>query len=168
MDKIDHCRFIIGRYDHYYDSINNKSAFFLSLNTFVVAGIVAIVASKEDLFRQNDRLSCMMFLILILGFISIVLTLLAAIPYLKGKIDKDSWSLIFFCSISNQGFKEFTDKLASTSDSELEKDYACQAYLLASGLKYKFKMLKAAGILILAYSIIIIPFLLYLITNLKK
>ncbi len=32
--------FCINRYDHYYDSVNNKSNVFLVISTFIVGGLI--------------------------------------------------------------------------------------------------------------------------------
>ena len=40
IEKVEMLKHTMDRYDHYYDSINNKSNLFLALNTFLLGGIV--------------------------------------------------------------------------------------------------------------------------------
>lgn len=46
----------ISRYDHYYDSVNNKSNVFLTLSIFVVGGLVAGYSTLMDKVACNSYL----------------------------------------------------------------------------------------------------------------
>lgn len=55
--KIEMLRHTMDRYDHYYDSVNNKGNLFLTLNTFLLGGIITGYYSvKSDISEQFDVL----------------------------------------------------------------------------------------------------------------
>ena len=39
MEK-DRLKYTINRFDHYFDSVNNKSAVYIAINTFITGGII--------------------------------------------------------------------------------------------------------------------------------
>ena len=50
-------QFIINRYDHYYDSVNNKGQFYLGFNTFLIgglAGVYALLQQQQILHRARS------------------------------------------------------------------------------------------------------------------
>ncbi len=54
-EKIEILKHTIDRYDHYFDSINNKGNLFLTLNTFLLGGMITGYYSiKDNIVGQND------------------------------------------------------------------------------------------------------------------
>lgn len=96
-------RFCIGRFDHYYDSVNNKCAVYLALGTFLVGGLVASYPQLVERFNFGYALYIVMGLILLCGLFSIIIVAWVCIPYL-GKGNK---SLLYFKSISEMGELNF-------------------------------------------------------------
>ena len=45
MDRIENQKFIISRFDHLYDSINNKGNFLITFQSFLIGG--AIVGNRK-------------------------------------------------------------------------------------------------------------------------
>lgn len=164
MDKLDHLKFCVERFDHYYDSVNNKSALFLTINTFIVGGLVAIYPSLRNYVDCGACILILLSLILAVGLASIFATLLAGIPFLS----KPGKSNLYFGSIAGRERQAFLDDLKTyTSDQQIE-DYSAQVHILALGLNRKFEKLQYAGSLIFVEFLLAIPFIILLINNLKK
>lgn len=163
-EKREELKFIIGRYDHYYDSVNNKGSFYLAINTFVLGGIVAV--SDTILGKCSDSRMCLgLFVaILLMGAISLVSTLFSIKPYLNTKRDNNSGSLIFFGDVagcSEEQYNKLWDNLATDG---YYKDLRCQAALLSKGLSSKFGKLNIATWALIA-QVILITILFIITTN---
>ena len=46
--KYEHAKFVIERFDHYYDTVNSKGSFYIGLNTFILGGLCAGYISIAD------------------------------------------------------------------------------------------------------------------------
>lgn len=166
MNK-DELQFIITRYDHYYDSTNNKGQFFLGLNTFILGGVGVGFFSIKNQISISAFLLFLTVLLACLGLISIYFTLKALIPFFGSK-KRPGTSLIFFGSVAKLKRHEFVTKVQSYSPTEFEKDLSEQAHELAIGLDKKFHWLKWAGWLLLIQFILLIPFTYLIYQNLKQ
>lgn len=160
-------QFIINRYDHYYDSVNNKGQFYLGLNTLIMGALGAAFSMLNSNHSCTSALYILISLILIAGSASSFYTLRATLPYLKTGDGKPS-SLIFFGSVSALSQQEFLSRSATVTDEEVLKDLSVQTHQLASGLSLKFSRLKVAGVLIAIEFALLIPFLILFFTNIKN
>lgn len=159
----DRLRFSIGRFDHYYDSVNNKCNVFLALSIFIFG---ALGGFYPTLMKIADCGACTHTLMTLMMFICVlimIVVLRASSPYITSEKD----SLLYFNSVSNMEQAEFS-KLSEdeTKDRELV-DLRNQTFLLATGLRGKFEKLKVAGILFTLQFILFIPLTLLIINNLK-
>ena len=158
--------FNINRYDHYYDSVNNKGQFYLGLNTFIIGSLGAAFATLQNQKICNMCLYSLMTIILSMSFLSAFYTLRAILPYLKSG-NRQTTSLIFFGSVSSFTQQEFLNKIKNVSEEEVYQDLALQAHQLATGLSLKFNRLKHAGIFMAIEFLLLIPFLILFFINLK-
>ena len=162
--KIEMLKHTIDRYDHYYDSINNKGNLFLTLNTFLVGGIITGYYNIKDLFK-ND---CMMLFLVIVSLIfclsSIIYTIYAILPYLNNKAGNINGSLLFFGNVSNLSLANFKKMYDNLDERKAYDDFVEQAHLLSIGLEKKFQKLKTATYLLMycLVCVIIIGFKIFL------
>ncbi|MDK2042368.1 Pycsar system effector family protein [Aliarcobacter butzleri] len=147
-EKIQLLKFNISRFDHYYASVNFKSSFlvlgnlslfsFLFLNKTGVNGVCIILSS-------------------VLSVLSLVFTLLAIAPYLKGNINYRS--NIFFGEIANK--TDFKNDIENLQEKDYLDDLVEQNKYLSIGLKNKFELLNKAtwffifNIIVFLFTIII-------------
>jgi len=161
MNLLDETKHIISRYDHYYDTINNKGNLYLALNTLVIG---SILAGYSDLFKVYD---CKIILQLFVGGIflsnlgSIIFTLLAIKPFLSKKGDKNS--LQFFGDVAKMQQTDFIEGFTKANKEEREEDSIAQVHELASGLLNKFKKINLATLFIGIQLFLILVFALILI-----
>lgn len=163
MEK-ERLRFSIGRFDHYYDSINNKCNVFLALSIFIFG---ALGGFYPTLLKNVDCGVCVHSLMTFSMFVSILIMIVvinASTPYLTNEKD----SLLYFNSVTSMGKPEFLRlSEAETEDDEIT-DLRTQTFLLAKGLSKKFEKLKTAGILFAFQFLLFIPLTILIINNLKK
>lgn len=155
-DKIDILKHTMDRYDHYYDSINNKGNLFLTLNTFLLGGIITGYYSIKDSTSGSCVVTFFVWVALISCLLSLGFTLWAIIPYLNKEADSVNGSVINFGNVSNIPFESFKNMYANVTDEKRYEDYVQQVYLLAQGLQMKFSRLKSATCLLAACIICII------------
>lgn len=155
-EKIDMLRHTMDRYDHYYDSINNKGNVFLTLNTFLLGGIITGYYSIKDTLTGDIYTTLFVLLALICCLISIGYTLWAIIPYLSKQADSLNGSAIYFDNVSNLSFQSFKKMYDDMTDIKAYEDYVQQVHLLAIGLQKKFCRLKRATHLLAACLLCII------------
>lgn len=160
MEK-ERLKFSIERFDHYYDSVNNKSALFLGLSTFIVGGLIA---AYSQIINQIECDFWGHVLLLIMISLSIVITLIlisASTPF----FGKSKETLFYFGFIAKLEEKDFINKSqARTEDQEIE-DLRLQVYQLSQGLSRKYKKLKTAGILFFVQFLILIPLIVLIAIN---
>lgn len=162
MEK-DRLIFTINRYDHFYDSVNNKGNVILGLSTFITGATIVGYPTLSDLEICSMWVRLNLIAVILFGVASIATLLLASVPYLTQK----SNSLFYFGSVSSLTSGEFKEaSSAMNEESELE-DLREQAFLLASGLTGKFKKLKTATILNLIQIGLLVPLTIFLIYHLK-
>lgn len=156
-------RFIIGRFDHYYDSVNNKSNVLLAIGVFVATAVAASIAVCKQYLEDTTWTYVWLYAILFVNTVSIVLILKALIPYIDSKGD----SLIYFGSIAAMSEKDFQTRFNGQTDSARKEDLTNQIYELAKGLTQKFKWLRIAGLLFLLEALLLLPLIITVTNNLK-
>jgi len=155
---------IIERFDSYYSGLNNKGAFLLSFNTFLIG---AFLVGYKDIFELITFYNKCLFKILVgsllfLSIISMILTIISIRPYLKPSIDNDKKSNWFFNDVITDKKQDFFERINNSSSEEQESDLNNQIYVLAKGLRMKHLLIKAALMLNLIGIVILIP-VIYLI-----
>lgn len=133
--KIEMLKHSIDRYDHYFDSINNKGNLFLTLNTFLLGGMITGYYSiKDNIICQNDIIF-FVWIALILCLLSIGATLQAIIPYVNKQADCVNGSVLNFNNVANLSHASFKRMYEDLTESKKYEDYIEQSYLLAKGLQ---------------------------------
>ncbi|MDV3550501.1 hypothetical protein CMU66_18390 [Elizabethkingia anophelis] len=143
-DKVETLKHTMDRYDHYFDSINNKGNLFLTLNTFLLGGMITGYYSIKDTIANQFDIMFFMWIGLVLCLFSLGFTLWAIIPYLNKQADSINGSTINFGNVSNISFESFKQMYANVTEQKRYDDYVHQVYLLACGLQKKFCRLKTA------------------------
>ena len=162
MEK-ERLQFCINRFDHYYDSINNKVAVFLGLGTFVLGGTVATYPYLLQNVNCTFWIHISIGLPILLGLINLLMIISVSMPHL-GKRGK---SLFYFASISSMSKSTFYDQSASYSKESELTDLREQTRELSTGLSRKFQKLKIVGLLFRIQFILFIPLIILVIKNLK-
>lgn len=156
-EKYEHARFVIDRYDHYYDTVNSKGAFYIGLNTFMLGGLFAGFISLQSQLEKPAYLWILLIIFACCSLFSSILTVLAIHPFVKSSQKKGKQSLIFFASVAQYEQDSFIEAFLQQDENRRNKDTISQMWHLSKGLTRKFRMLKKAGWLIIAQFIIIIP-----------
>lgn len=147
-EKIEILKHTMDRYDHYYDSVNNKGNLYLTLNTFLLGGIVTGYYSIKDYIVCGFDILFFVWAGLILCLLSIGFSLWATMPYLSKQADSISGSVIYFGNVANVSFQSFKQMYDNMTDAKRFEDYLQQVHLLALGLQKKFDRLKIATYLL--------------------
>jgi hypothetical protein len=162
MEK-ERLQFCIERWDHFYDSINNKSTVFLGLSTFIVGGLVASYPSILEKVHSSLWIHFLMLALIGLGVTIMIIVIKASTPFLS----KKEKSLFYFGAVACLTEDDFYSKSScSTAEDDL-KDLRKQAFQLSQGLNKKFSRLKTAGILFTIQFYLFIPLILIIICNIK-
>lgn len=159
-DRLNLC---IERFDQYYDSVNNKSAVFLALGTFIVGGLIAGFPYLQQNVVCSPGLYALLGTCLLLGIVSFIIVLVASSPFLS----KKGSSLFFFNSIALKDKEAFMKESEEYEEEKEINDQREQVYFLAKGLRRKFRLLRLAGFL---YGIVVlnmIPVVILIFFNLK-
>jgi hypothetical protein len=167
MEKHEHLKFIIDRFDKFYDAANNKGSFYIALNTFILGGIcVGSISLKKDI-EVNDYILILTALLLSSCFVSIFFTIRALIPFLKDSSYSGSPSLIYFAGVAKRTLPEFETKFNQLTDPGIISDLTHQAHCLATGLQIKYTRLKYAGWTLVFQFVLLAPLLLLIFKNYK-
>lgn len=162
-------KFIIQRYDHYYDTINNKCAFYIALNTFILGSLCTGYISLYKDLTSSIWLCAFATLHLLCCLGSIFYTIFAMIPFTKDNYANDnSTSLIFFGDVTKHPFQYFKQKFLALDEATLQDDLARQVHCLAKGLSIKFARLKVASWLLIIQFTLLLPFIFFIIKNYKQ
>jgi uncharacterized membrane protein len=145
IDIYEHSKLVLSRYDHYYDSVNNKGTYYLTLNAFLIGAVFTAYTTFNNKIDFNNVIIWLMVLSVIAGFVSIIVTLLAINPFLKSGESRRYQSLIFFGSISKMKEHEFTKEFTQQNDEAIKKDMLAQIHQLSEGLCSKYNKLKYAA-----------------------
>lgn len=146
--RIETLKHSIDRYDHYYDSINNKANLFLTLNTFLLGGIITGYYSIKTTIDGKFDIMFFVSIALISCFASIFYTLWSIIPYLNKQSDSINGSQLSFGNVANVSMTSFKQMYDSVTEEKIYEDYLEQAHLLAKGLQIKFCRLRTATYLL--------------------
>ncbi|WP_194766495.1 Pycsar system effector family protein [Tamlana sp. I1] len=161
MEK-DRLKYTIDRFDHYFDSVNNKSAVYIAINTFITGGIIVLL-TQTDIVCEMSRLGKFSIaLLLFIGISSLILLSIASIPLFSKKPD----SLYYFGAISRMKQSEFNKTSKNYTDKDELQDLRSQTYILADGLTKKFTWLKLTGIFLVAQFLLLFIILIIILINL--
>lgn len=170
MKDIENQKYIISRFDHYYDSVNNKGNFLITFQSFLIGAVILGNRKLDDLVDDNAWqfvFNGLAIIITILALWAIYFLLRAILPYTKsGSTVSNAYkSVIFFNSIESFADQAAYDtNIKNISDVDFSKDLSYQTYNLACGLATKFRKLNVAinfmywelGVLLLMILIIIV------------
>ena len=159
----DRLKYTIDRLDHYFESINNKTALYIALNTFILGSIIAWYSNQEKSILIYSLIFDILVLILsLLGLVTLILLVRNSLPY----ISKTSDSLLYFNSIKSLSKKDFINKSKKHGKSKEIKDLRKQVHLLSVGLCVKFSRIKLCGQLLIIQFILLFPlFIIFLINK---
>jgi hypothetical protein len=160
MEK-DRLKYTINRFDHYFDSVNNKSAVYIAINTFITGGIIVLITQTNIVKDLIILGQITIWFLLLTGIINLIVLSVASIPFFSTKPK----SIYYFGAISKMTLSDFNKTSKNYTQKEELKDLRSQAFVLSEGLAKKFTKLKLAGILlVIQFSML----LLILITLLIK
>ena len=161
MEK-DRLRYTINRFDHYFDSVNNKSAVYIAINTFITGGVIVIL-TQTNIVKDLTIVGQVTFWILLLtGIVNLILLSITSIPFFSSKPK----SIYYFGAISKMTQSEFNKTSKNYSDKEELKDLRSQTFILSYGLTKKFEKLKLAGVLLVLQFFMLLLVFITIITNL--
>jgi len=163
MEK-ERLKFCIDRFDHYYDSINNKSSVFIGLGTFVLGGLIASYPYLQEHVNCSTTLLVLLSISIALAFSAIIIVITVSTPYLS----KEKDSLYYFKSISEKKRDAFINESKSMEEKEDLYDLRVQVHGLATGLRIKFSRLRIVAILYTLMFISLIPLVILILINFKN
>jgi len=148
---IENLKFILGRYDHYIESVQSKSNLYITLNTFILTGAVTLFAGfKNDL---NLFLLNFLILVIIVSVVCMIYILIAVNPQTKKSVED---SIIFFGNVANKNDDgEYWKIVKNMSDKEFRKDLANQVQQVAIIVHKKHCRLKTASCLLILQFVLI-------------
>lgn len=155
--------FCIGRYDHYYDSINNKCNVFLTLSLAIVGGLLAAYPTLLDKVACTAWLHINMAILLVVGTTNILFTMWTSMPFLK----TGGTSLLYFGSVAKMTPQAFYTRSSAEDAQAGLDDLRTQVHVLAQGLRKKFRRLFVAGTLLMIQFMFFIPLIYTIVKNLK-
>lgn len=155
--------FCIQRYDHFFDSVHNKSTVYLTLSTFVLGGLVAGFTQMNNVIEYTTVFKFIYSIPIFFGLITVCLIIYASIPFLS----KNSKSIFYFGGVAARMDEDFCSKSRTITQEEEMEDLRNQAHVLASGLLKKYDKLKIAGYLLLAQLISLFTLFIFITINLK-
>lgn len=160
----DRLKFSVGRFDHYYDSVNNKCSVMLTLSTFIVGGLIASYPVLIEKVDCGFFFHGLMVILLGLGLAIMITVTIASIPFLGGR----SNSLLFWGDIAGITETAFNTQSKNESPVDALNDLRSQSYHLACGLKSKFRLLRVVGYLMIFQFFLFLPLFLIIIYNIKR
>ncbi len=157
----DRLKYTINRFDHYFDSVNNKSAVYIAINTFITGGIIVLLTQTNIVFEMSKTGKFSIALLLLLGILSLIVLSVASIPFFS----KKPKSLYYFGAISQMNQSEFNEASKNYTKNDELKDLRCQTHILSKGLTKKFSRLKLAGQFLVAQFILLFIILITILIN---
>ncbi|MBO0361030.1 hypothetical protein J0X19_23930 [Hymenobacter sp. BT186] len=174
-DQLELFQFNIGRYDGYFDAINNKANFWLAFDSFVLGA--AVVAYKDFVQPLQSTLPVPSVawwldmgigLYVALSLVSIALILWASFPFSPLPKKPRRWvrwfrpkaataatannqpsaaplSLLYFEHVAHRQRDAFHLDITQCTPDMLHRDYCDQVHDLSSGLAAKYRRLRRAG-----------------------
>jgi hypothetical protein len=153
--------FNISRFDHYYDTINNKIAVYIAINTFLLGGVLgAYFTINSKIISYACVFEFLIGLFTFMGLVTIAVLIYASVPFLSYK----SSSLYYFGTIAQNTLEKYKEKSKERDEKEDLKDLREQVYFLSKGLKRKFTILKLTGYSML-FQVIVLVFVAIIIFN---
>ncbi|WP_395065027.1 Pycsar system effector family protein [Flavobacterium sp.] len=163
MNKSEKERLIfnVGRFDHYYDTINNKIAVYIAINTFLLGGVLgAYFTINSKIVNHAFAFEFLIGLFTFMGLTTVAVLIYASVPFLNYK----SSSLYYFGTIAQNTLEEYKEKSKERDTKEDLKDLREQVYFLSKGLNKKFTILKWIGYSML-FQVIVLVFVAIIIFN---
>lgn len=159
-------RFIINRFDHYFDSINNKGVFYITINTFLLGALLSQIGLVIKSGNDSWWIYAFVFGLILMNISSTILTILSINPFKGPKCDEPS-SLIYYNDIACRDVNKFKAEYEIQTEESMNGDFANQVHQLAVGLKKKFDRLRYAGVLLLLQFVLLIPIVVVTILSVK-
>lgn len=147
--------YTVGRLDHYYDSVNNKTSVYIAINTFITGGSITLLTQIQELINKEIWVLIFLASIIFFGVVSLILLVLASMPYFSPK--SEIQSLYYFSSIANNSAQEFFEFSEQQSQKGDLKDLRNQVFILSKGLKGKFTKLKWVCRLLIFQFLLLVP-----------
>jgi hypothetical protein len=167
-NKYEHIKFIIQRFDHYYDTVNSKGSFFIGLNTFILGGVCAGYITLYQSLHPGFFIWTFLVLLIVSSILSTILTIAAIQPYSKDNhANTDTPSLMYFGGIARFELTFLKQKFHEQTSERIDDDAIEQMHSLAIGLKGKFNKLKIASYFLILQIFMLIPLFFFIIKNLK-
>ncbi|MBC7524773.1 MAG: hypothetical protein H7239_10075 [Flavobacterium sp.] len=145
LEKTDMLKHSIDRYDHYYDSVNNKCSLYLTLTTFLFGGIITGYYTIKDDFFCSNSIIVLIWISLTACLVSIFFVIRGIIPYVSKHKAGEKISVLNYSCVASISNKEFETAYEEMSKSKQMNDYLNQVHLLAKGLHKKFSYLRTAS-----------------------
>jgi hypothetical protein len=170
MDNFyDRAKFSFSRYDGYYNSVNTKGTFYLTINTFFIGLFLAKIDWLKSTFDVTELTGFFIAIFLLSCFAGIILTLLAINPFLKsGETYGKGKSVLFYGSVADFSCSDFNKAFENITEDSLKEDICTQLHVLATGLKKKYRLLSISGNLILTEFMLLLIIVIMLIINIQK
>lgn len=165
----ENTKFIISRFDSYISQANVKGNFLLAFNTFLIGGIITNYSKIKGFVICPISLLTLNIILVIMFALSITtafFVIKAVYPFLhSNNSSKEKYhSHIFFNSVSEfKNGNEYFNSLTNHTEEQFDSDLANQAYLLAKGLKKKYKYLQWAMIFVYIEMLLMLGVLLIII-----
>ena len=156
MEKLEHAQFIIERFDHYYEQVNNKGQFYLGLSSLMVGIVISNVEKISKIAAESYSFQAILIIFSLTSALSIILVLTAITPFLLSGKKSNYNTLIFFNEIAKLERQKFITEFNNQTEDDMANDYANQIHVLAQGLKLKYRHLYITSCFILIQSITII------------
>lgn len=154
--------YTINRFDHYFDSVNNKTAVYIAINTFVVGSLItSYVTLIDDISCYSEIFQVLISISFLIGLTTLIILVNASIPFFS----KDSKSLYYFGGIGMMKKDEFELCSKTLTTKKEMKDLRNQVHTLSTGLTTKFTKLKLAGRLLIIQFVLLIPIFIIIIFN---
>ncbi len=161
MEK-DRLIYTISRFDHYFESVNNKTAVYIAINTFVLGGMLAGYTSVNEYIKEYAGIfNIILCVILGLGLIALITLVFASIPYFSKKPN----SLFYFGTIDSLSKDDFIEQSKKYDSKDELKDLRNQVHTLSKGLNKKFERLKLSGRLLVFQFIGLVPLIIIFLIN---
>lgn len=158
MKLLDETKFIINRFDHYYESINTKSNLYLAINTFIIGGFISGYYTLDKQYHFDCFFKYLFYVILFVNFGAIYFTLSAIRPFLSKRKKRSGKSLYYFGDVANHNVTSYMEALNNVTEQDFLNDATTQVHQLATGLNMKFKRINMASILIGVQIFLILTF----------
>lgn len=160
--ETEHARFIIDRFDHYFESTNTKGNLYLAINTFLIGGILSGYTFLDQQFAFVFFTKVLIIIMLLACLGSLQCSMFAINPYTSRGNAAHSRSMIFFGDVAPLDSGDYHRDFTTQTEEERLADLTRQISVLSKGLMNKYKWLTRAGWLL--YTAFTLLFFISLIT----